>query len=134
MFQIRRKQPVFNLINRFSCLMGNFFKTYPYEDCTADMVSDNTCFSALTSFNSCNLFGLTVKLLNFPTYAAHFSDSRRVFLSHAVCNSRAYAVRRREDSTARNSLTLCSFGKPFIFTILPFRISSSFHSRESARL
>ncbi len=66
MFQILGQQAVSDLINRFSCLISNSFKTAPYRYGAADMISHNTRFAALTALNSRKLSGFTVKLLCFP--------------------------------------------------------------------
>src|SRR5487761_2342182 len=48
------------------------------------MISDNSGFAALTSFQSCELFSFAVKLLDLPSKAANFLYNLRVVLRHVV--------------------------------------------------
>ncbi len=48
------------------------------------MISDNSGFATLTSFQSCELFSFSAKLLDLPAQAAHFLYNLRVVLRHVV--------------------------------------------------
>jgi len=69
---------MFQAINRLPGLVGNLLKTNPNQNGTSNMVSDNSGFATLAAFQPSQLFGFTVKLLDFPTEAAHLLYSLRV--------------------------------------------------------
>src|SRR5450756_384593 len=71
-------------INRSFCFLGNLFETHPYQNGTANVISDNPSLAALTSFQSSNLLGFPVKLLNLPTQAAHILYGLNIILSQVV--------------------------------------------------
>ena len=75
---------MFDLINRLLSFMGNLFQSDPHQDCTPDMITDDSGFTTLTTFQSSELFGLSVKLLNLPTQATHFLHGLCVVLSKVV--------------------------------------------------
>ena len=52
----------------------NLVEAHPYQDCTPDMVADNSCFTALTTLDTCNLLDFAVKLLDLPAPAAYVLD------------------------------------------------------------
>ena len=71
---------MFDLINRPLSFIGNLLELDPYQNCTADVVADNSGLATLATFQSGQLFGLSVKLLNFPAQATHFLHGLRVVL------------------------------------------------------
>src|SRR4030067_1344406 len=71
-------------INCSLCFWSNLFETYPYQNGTANVISDNPGLTALTSFQSSNLLGFPVKLLNLPTQAAHILYGLNIILSQVV--------------------------------------------------
>ena len=75
---------MFDLINRLLSFLSNLFESDPHQDRTADMVADNSGFPTLTTFQSGELLGFSVKLLNLPAQATHFLYGLRVVLSHIV--------------------------------------------------
>jgi len=90
------------------------------------MISYNMCFPALTTFYSGKLFCLTMKLLNFPAYAAHLPYSICVVLSHVVRNNIVRAPGRQhnpEQSHFVISRKILYFYNPAMpeFFIVPFR-------------
>jgi hypothetical protein len=62
------------------------------------MVSDNSGFTTLTVFQPGQLFGFAVKLLDFPTQAAHRLYSLRVVLRHGVGHNIVRAPGRKHYS------------------------------------
>jgi len=112
MFQIPGQQAVSDLINRFVCFISDFSETYPYRNCTTDMISHYTRFPAPTPSDSRKLLCLTMKLLCFPASAAHLPYGRRVILSHAVCNDIVRAPGRQHNT---EQFHLVIFGEIFYF-------------------
>lgn len=84
---------MFDLINGTVRFMSDLFEPDPHQDCTADMVADNSGFPALTTFQTGQWFGFAVKLLNLPAQAAHLLDGSRVVLSEIVGNDVIRALR-----------------------------------------
>ena len=104
MAQIVTQQSVLDLINGSMCLDSNLFEPHPNQDRTADMIANNSCLATLISFNASQLFGLTVKLLDFPAEATHILYDLHVVLLHLI---RDDVIRVRwVDSTTRKSFTL----------------------------
>ena len=60
---------MFDLINRPFSFKSNLFEPDPHQNCTANVVSDSSGHLALATFQPGQLFGLSVKLLNFPAQA-----------------------------------------------------------------
>jgi hypothetical protein len=56
------------------------------------MISDDSGFTTLTIFQSGELFGFSVKLLDLPAKAAHFLYSLRIVLRHVVGHNLARAL------------------------------------------
>lgn len=75
---------MFDLINGLLSYLGNLFEPNPHQDRTADMVADCSSSTLLATFQSEELFGLSVKLLNLPTQATHLLSGLRVDLSKIV--------------------------------------------------
>ena len=75
---------MFDLINRPLSFIGNLLKPDPHQNCTSNVVADNSGLAALATFQSGQLFGFSVKLLNFPAQATHFLHGLRVVLSKIV--------------------------------------------------
>ena len=59
------------------------------------MISNNSGFTTLAAFQSSQLFGFTVKLLNLPTKATHLLYSLRVVLRYVIRHNIVRALRRR---------------------------------------
>ena len=62
---------MFQAINRLPGLIRDLLETYPNQNSTGNVVSDNSGFGALTTFQPGQLFGFSVKLLDLPTKATH---------------------------------------------------------------
>ena len=77
---------MFDLINRPLSFKGNLLVLDPNQNCTPNVVTDNSGLAALATFQSSQLFGFSVKLLNFPAQATHFLHGLRVVLSKIVGN------------------------------------------------
>lgn len=75
---------MFDLINRPLSFMGYLLEPDPNQDGATDMISNNSSSAALATFQSGELFGLSVKLLNFPPQAARLLHSLGVVLSQVV--------------------------------------------------
>ena len=86
---------MFDLINRPLSFKGNLLEPDPYQNCTPNVVADNSGLSALATFQSGQLFGFSVKLLNFPAQATHFLYGLRVVLSKIVGNDIVRALSRQ---------------------------------------
>lgn len=59
------------------------------------MISDNSGFTALTTFQSSQLLGFAVKLLDLLSKVAHLMYDLRVVLNHIVVHDIVRALRRR---------------------------------------
>ena len=94
---------MFQAINGLPGFVGNLLETDPHQNGTGDVVSDNSGFTTLTTFQPSQLFGFAMKLLDFPTQAVHLLDSLRVVLRHVVGHNIVRALGR---STTRKSFTL----------------------------
>ena len=77
--------------------MSNLIKTDPDQNCTADMISNNPGFSALATFNSGQLLGFAVELLDFPAKAAHILYGLHVVLRHLVRDDVIRALGRQHN-------------------------------------
>lgn len=86
---------MFEVINSSLGFIRDLFQTYPNQNSTGNMVSDNSRFAALTTFQPSQLFGFSVKLLDLPTKATHLLYSLRVVLRHVVGHNIVRALRRR---------------------------------------
>ena len=62
----------------------DLLQTHPSQDGTTDVIAHDSRLTTLAAFQAGKLFGFTVKLLNFPTPAAHLLRGRRVVLSPVV--------------------------------------------------
>ena len=65
-------------------LVTNLFETRPNQDGTGNVISNDSGFTTLATFQSSQLLGFAVKLLDLPTKAAHFLYGLRVILHHVV--------------------------------------------------
>lgn len=86
---------MFDLIDDLFRFMGDLFEPDPYQDGTANVISDNTSFATLATFETGELFGFSVKLLNLPTEAAHLLHGLGVILSKVVGDDIVRALRRQ---------------------------------------
>jgi len=77
--------------------MSNLFETDPDQNGTANMISNDAGFSALATFNSGQLLGFTVELLDFPAKAAHILYDLHVVLRHLVCDDVIRALGRQHN-------------------------------------
>lgn len=75
---------MFNLINSLLSFLGNLFKSELHRERTADVVTVNSGFTSLTTFQYGKSFGLAVKLLNLPAQATRILYGLRVALSKIV--------------------------------------------------
>src|SRR5258708_18852504 len=75
------------LINGLRSLCRHMLETNPNEDGTSNMITDNARETTLTTFQTGQLFGLAVKLLNLPAQAAHLLCSLGVILSQVVSHN-----------------------------------------------
>jgi len=55
---------MFDLINHPLSFIGNLLEPDPYQNCTSNLVTDNSGLAALAAFQSGQVFGFSVKLLN----------------------------------------------------------------------
>src|SRR5512138_232315 len=94
------------MINGFLCFIRNLFETNPNQNSTGNMVSDDSGFATLTTFQPGQLFGFSVKLLDLPTKATHLLYSLRVVLRHVVGHNIVRALRRRRKAQPRK-VSLC---------------------------
>ena len=74
---------------------GDLFETNPNKNGAANVISNNSCFATLISFDASQLLGFSVKLLNLPSKAAQIMYDLRVVLLHLVCHDIVRALRRR---------------------------------------
>ena len=96
---------MFEVINGFLRFIRNLFQAYPNQNGTGDMVSDNSSFATLTTFQPSQLFGFSVKLLDLPTEVTHLLYSLCVVLRHIVGRNIVRALRRsRKAQPGRVSL------------------------------
>ena len=95
--QIVRKQFVFQAINCLLGFVGNLLEANPNQNGAGDVVSDNSGFAALATFQASQLLGFSVKLLDFPTKAAHLLNSLRVVLHHVVGHDIVRALGRKHN-------------------------------------
>jgi len=77
--------------------MSNLFETDPNQNGTANMISNDASFSALATFNSSQLLGFAVELLDFPAKAAHILNDLHVVLRHLVCDDVIRALGRQHN-------------------------------------
>ncbi len=113
---------MFDLINRLLSFLGNLFEPDPHQDSTANMVADNSGFATLATFQSGQLFRLSVKLLNLPPQATHFLYGLRVVLSKIVGNDIIRALGRQHHPEQFHFMV---FGKALElhhFAMLSFRL------------
>jgi len=62
---------MYDLIDGRMRFLGHLFEPDPDQDGTANMVAQNARGAALAAFQSGELFGFPMKLLNLPAQAAH---------------------------------------------------------------
>lgn len=97
------------LIDGFLCFIGNLLQTNPNQKSTGNVISNNSCLAALTTFQSSQLFGFSVKLLDLSTKATHFLYSLRVVLCHAVGHKTVRGLGRK--NTLRDNLKYGMYNK-----------------------
>ena len=86
---------MFEAINRLLGLIGNLLEPHPNQNGAGNVISNYSGFSALTTFQSSQLLGFAVKLLDLPTKAAHLLYDLRVVLHHVIGHDIVRALRRR---------------------------------------
>ena len=74
---------------------SHLFETNPIQNGTANVVPDDSWFATLISFNTGQLLGFSVKLLDLPAKAAHILYDLHVVLDHLVRNDIVRGLRRR---------------------------------------
>ena len=79
-------------IDGLTCLIGNLLEAHPNQNSTSNVLSDNSGFAALATFQARQLFGFPVKLLDLPTKATHFLYSLRVVLRHVIGHNIVHAL------------------------------------------
>src|SRR3990172_6777230 len=110
---------MFEVINSSLGFIRDLFQTDPNQNSTGNMVSDNSRFATLTTFQPSQLFGFSVKLLDLPTKATHLLYSLRVVLRHVVGHNIVRALGRKHYSeefhfmTARKSFDFDDFAMLF---------------------
>jgi hypothetical protein len=75
---------------------SHLFETNPNQNGTANVVPDDSSFATLIAFNTRQLLGFSVKLLDLPAKAAHILYDLHVVLSHLVRHDIVRALRRRQ--------------------------------------
>ena len=75
--------------------VGNLLEAPPNQDGAADMIADNAGLAALAAFQTGQLLGFAVKLLDLPAEAAHILDDLHVVLRYLVGDDIVRALRRR---------------------------------------
>src|SRR5690606_34120178 len=88
---------MFEVINGFLGFIRNLFETYPDQNSTSNMASDNTSFAALTTFQSSQLIRFSAKLTDFPPKSTHLLYSLRVVLRHVVGHNIVRALGRKHN-------------------------------------
>ena len=73
---------MFQAINCLLDIRSDLFEMYPNQNSTGDMVSNNSGFATLATFQTSQLLGFTMKLLDLLTEATRFLYSLRVVLHH----------------------------------------------------
>src|SRR4030066_1391627 len=114
---------MFNLINRLLSFLGNLFESDPHQDSTTDVISDNSVFPTLTTFQTGELFGFSVKLLNLPAQATHLLHGLRVVLSKIVGDDIIRALGRQHHPEQFRFVVLGETLELHHFTKLSFRLS-----------
>ena len=71
------QQAMLDTIKCLSRFLGNSRQADPNKNGASDMITLNPCLSALTAFNSCELFRFTMKLLNLPTQGTRLLRAQR---------------------------------------------------------
>ena len=75
---------MFEVINRLLGFIRNLLQTDPNQNSTRNVISNNSSFATLATFQTSQLLGLAMKLLDFPTKATHLLYGLRVVLRHVV--------------------------------------------------
>src|SRR5215210_7794656 len=96
---------MFEVIDRLFCFMSDLFETNPNQHGTSNMISYNSGFTTLATFQTSQLLGFAVKLLDLPTKATHFLCSLRVVLRHIVCHNIVRALGRKHYSEKFHFMT-----------------------------
>jgi len=60
------KESKLNAIKGLPCFSGEGSESNPNKDGASDVIALNPCLSALATLNACELFSLSMKLLNLP--------------------------------------------------------------------
>jgi len=81
-------------------------ETNPDEHGTSNMITNNASKATLTTFKTSELLGFSVKLLNFPTQAAHLLSGRRVILSQVVGHDKVRALSRQHKPEEFHAMSL----------------------------
>ncbi len=121
---------MFEAINGLLGFIRNLLQMYPNQDDAGNMISDNSGFAALTTFQSGQLFGFAVKLLDLPTKATHLLYGLRVVLRHVVGDNIVRALGRKHNPEKFHFMTTWkSFDLDcFAMLFLSFCLFESIHS------
>jgi hypothetical protein len=75
--------------------MSELLEPDPHQDRTSDVITDNSGLATLATFQSGELLGLSVKLLNSPTRGAHLLHGLHIVLCKIVGNDIVHALGRQ---------------------------------------
>ncbi len=96
--QVVIQETVLDLIDGLPRFDRDLLESYPDQDGTPDVIAHDARFAALTAFQTSDLFGLAMKLLNLPTPAVHLLNRRRLGLSRVVGHDVVRALGRQRYS------------------------------------
>ena len=127
------------LIYRSHGFLGNLFEAHPNQYGTAYMISNYPGLAALAFFESSNLLGFPMKLLNFPTQAAHILYDLSIILSKVVrydivrALGRQHLPKQFHFMVSGKTLNLYNFAM-LLFWLRPFQGIHSAISLGTARI
>jgi hypothetical protein len=89
---------MFYAVNSTLRFKRHLFEPNPNQNGTTNMISDDSCFATLISFDARQLLGFSVKLLDLPAKAAQIMYDLHVVLRHLVGNDIVRALGRQHYS------------------------------------
>lgn len=89
---------MFDMIDGSLSFKRHLFEANPNQNGTANMIPDDSCFARLIAFQTGQLLGFSVKLLDLPAKAAHILYDLHVVLSHLVRHDKVRALGRQHHS------------------------------------
>lgn len=114
------EQTMFDLIEILVRFVGHLFEPDTDRDGAADIVAQDAGSAALAAFQSGELYGFPVKLLNLPAQAAHLLYRLLVSLSQIVGHDIVRALGRQHDPEQFHFVLLRKAFEPHPFALLPF--------------